>query len=188
MPESDALTRVRDFIALVASEPSYHGHDAVFFRKHIVPVSASLTPMPRVISRVTVTAELCNASGNMHGGATATIFDSCTTLPVTLIGKEGYWELPGVSRTLNVAYLKAVREGEEVEVEAEIVNVGRRLGGLSRSFCFRNQLSARLHPKLTLLHESAHIRGVMRRLSDGVIVATCEHGKVNQIDPNRTRL
>lgn len=140
MPEPDPLARVREFISLFISNPSYNRHDAIFYRKHIVPVSASRDPMPRVTSRVTVTAELCNASGNMHGGATATIFDSCTTLAVTLVRRDGYWELPGVSRTLNVAYLKAVQEGEEVEVEAEIMSIGLRLGGLSRTSCFCDRL------------------------------------------------
>lgn len=36
--------------------------------------------------------------------------------------------MPGVSRTLNVAYLEGVSEGEEVEVEAEAVKIGKKLG------------------------------------------------------------
>lgn len=131
MSDSDVMQRLHDFVNFVLAEPSYEGYDASFLRKHISYIKASLTPTPRVTSRVTCTHELCNGMGSMHGGATATIFDLCTTMPLTLIRKEGYWELPGVSRTLNVAYLKPVRMGEEVEVEAEIVSVGWRLGEIS---------------------------------------------------------
>ena len=66
--------------------------------------------------------------GNLHGGATATIFDFITSMPLTLNSKEGFWEMPGVSRTLNVAYLDKASNGQELEVEAEAVKMGKKLG------------------------------------------------------------
>lgn len=108
-------------------DEDYAGHDGAVLRRLKV-ASASYKPTPCATLRINITPDLCNKGGILHGGAIAMIFDSCTTFPIFLARKEGSWEYPGVSRTLNVAYLAAVKEGEEIEVEAEVVGIGKRLG------------------------------------------------------------
>lgn len=78
--------------------------------------------------RLKIDASMANRSGNLHGGCTATIFDDCTTVPIVLVAREGAWQLGGVTRSLNVCYLKGVPIGEEVEIIAEVMNAGGRLG------------------------------------------------------------
>lgn len=94
----------------------------------------------------------CNRLGNAHGGQVASLFDFVTSMPMTLINKPGFWFWLGVSRTLNVTYLKPIPMGEEILVEAEILSIGKRL---------------------------TTVRGTMRRASDGTLLTVCEHGKVN---------
>lgn len=56
---------------------------------------------------------------------------------------------------MNVTYIRPVPVGEKVLIESEVVHAGKRLCSLT---------------------------GVIRRESDGAVMATCEHGKVS-IDP-----
>jgi len=97
----------------------------------------------------------CNRLGNLHGGCTATIFDFCTTTALAPIVRPGYWQYAGVSRGLSVTYVRPVPEGEKVLVESEVVSAGKRM-------CV--------------------LKGVMKRESNGEVLAICEHGKVS-IDP-----
>ena len=148
---SEPLERVRFYAKLFVARPEYNGMkctsrsldpsqlptesfyslgwDAAIIREHLTLTSASLKPLPRVTARFTVVPSLCNGGGNMHGGATATIFDFATSMPLTLVAKDDFWFMPGVSRTLNVAYLEAVPNGQKVEIEAEAVKIGKNLGG-----------------------------------------------------------
>lgn len=122
---------------------SHKGHDKDLFRKFAVLKSASLppeVPYPTVVVRLKVDASMANRGGNLHGGCTATIFDDITTLPLVLVAREGAWQLAGVTRTLSVNYLKGVPIGEEVEIIAEVMNAGGRLGLFSISRCRRSCL------------------------------------------------
>ena len=88
-------------------------------------VSASRIPKPRVLTRLTVTRAMCNVVGTLHGGAISTLFDMCTTLAL-IVART--WEIAGVTRTLSVTCLAPVFLGEEIEIEGEVVQVGKKLG------------------------------------------------------------
>lgn len=112
-------------------------------------------PHPSVTFDFTVQPSHCNRLQNLHGGCISSIFDFCTTMPLVLINRPGHWQFLGVSRTLNVTYMRPVPSGEEILIECEIVHVGKKL---------------------------ATLKGTMRRKRDGAVMALCEHGKFN-IDP-----
>lgn len=122
----------------------------------IVSHDASDRAHPRVTFRLTVQPQHCNNLMNMHGGCTATVFDFCTSIPTTLVARLGFWLFLGVSRTLNVTYLRPIPCGETVLIDCEVVHLGSRLCAL---------------------------RGTMRRESDGAVMAICEHGKANTDPP-----
>ncbi|CAK7228005.1 hypothetical protein SCUCBS95973_006736 [Sporothrix curviconia] len=130
----------------------------------------------RIVFAYTVQPEHCNRLGNMHGGATATLFDFCTSLATALLpekksakdtgdagdaGDKGEsakdqdifksWRRLGVSRTLAVTYVRPAPCLGEVLIECEQVHTGKRM---------------------------ASLRGVLRRRKDGAVLATCDHGKV----------
>jgi acyl-coenzyme A thioesterase 13 len=84
-----------------------------------------------------------------HGGAIATWFDMATSMAV-IACKNTWEEGTGVTRNLNVTYFRPPVEGEEITIESEVMQLTKRL---------------------------ATIKGVMKRVSDGTVLAICQHDK-----------
>ncbi|KAI4862432.1 HotDog domain-containing protein [Hypoxylon rubiginosum] len=117
---------------------------------------SSSPPHPNIVFRFNVQPIHSNGLGNLHGGCASTIFDACTTLPLHLISKPGFWQYTGVSRTLNVTYLRPIPVGTSVDIKCEVLQAGRTLCAL---------------------------RGEMRAVTEdgreGALLAVCEHGKAS---------
>lgn len=111
-----------------------------------------IEPHASVTFALTVQQSHCNNMRTLHGGCTATIFDICTTLALASVARPGYWDMLGVTRTMNLTYMAAARAGDKVFITCQIVQAGRNL---------------------------ATLKGVMTKAENGQIIATCEHGKYN---------
>ena len=89
----------------------------------------------------------------MHGGAAGVIFDMSTTTALCPLARPGYWEfMGGVTRSLNISYLKAVPIGTRVRLNNRVVGAGKQM---------------------------ALIRGEMTSLDGKTTYCTVEHHKVN---------
>jgi len=75
---------------------------------------------------MTVEKAHMNRGETMHGGFSAHLVDTVTTL--ALMTNEG--GLPGVSVDLNMSYLKAAKVGEEIFIDAKTLKKGRTLAFL----------------------------------------------------------
>jgi len=67
-----------------------------------------------------------NRGGTLHGGFSAHLVDSVTT--IALMTNEG--ASPGVSVDMNMTYMKAAKIGEEITIEAKTLRQGRTLAFL----------------------------------------------------------
>ena len=126
MAESDsgALLFARTFVKGML-ENNLNQDYAYQLCKDMAVISASETPNTRVVSRLTVTQSMCNPAGTLHGGAICTLFDVCTTAALATARK---WENPGVTRTISTTCLAPAFPGQEIEVEAEVLQIGKKMG------------------------------------------------------------
>ena len=131
------------------------GYDIDLIKNYLHVVSAEVHANGSCTAKykLTVPEKYCNRLGNLHGGAASTIFDIATTATLAPIARPGHWQYAGVTRSLNVHYMRPAPCGLEIEIICTVVNAGRRLATISGEIW-----------------------------AGGKILMTCEHLKV-QIDP-----
>jgi len=144
-----AVKAIFDRYFLIAASVNFNGFD-----KHAME-SAKLvdaTPKGTASFEFVITEKYGNVNGVMHGGAAGVLFDMFTTSALGPIARPGYWDfLGGVTRTLNISYLKAIPIGTTILINSTVVQVGRTM---------------------------AMIRGQMTSPDGSVTFCTCEHHKV----------
>ncbi|KAK2783382.1 hypothetical protein FQN52_009640 [Onygenales sp. PD_12] len=132
---------------------TYKGYNHDLFRTTIRYDTATLGPPPRTSFLLTISPPLCNKSNSLHGGCASTLIDVLSTGLLLALSRPGFFSHGGgVTRSLNVKFLRPVALGTEVRIVSELVHAGKRL---------------------------ALVRTEIRRVADGVVCVVGEHDKVN---------
>ncbi|KAF2210440.1 hypothetical protein CERZMDRAFT_45337 [Cercospora zeae-maydis SCOH1-5] len=80
-----------------------------------------------VVFEVEIVPGMCSSMGNAHGGMIATMADNTTSMAAAPLAEDGFWDFGGLSRTLNVTYLRPVPGGIVVRSENFVRSAGKRL-------------------------------------------------------------
>lgn len=100
--------------------------------------------------------------GSLHGGCSSTIIDVLTSLLAIAVSRPGVFELGGgVSRNLNLTFLRPVPVHSEIRVVVELTQMGKRF---------------------------ALMRTEIRRAEDDALCVLSEHQKVNVDPPANSKL
>ncbi|OGM49565.1 hypothetical protein ABOM_001736 [Aspergillus bombycis] len=139
--------RIRAYLASVASDADYSGFDTQM-------IAAVTYVGAQVHSRTTtfhfkVADHMCNKDRVLHGGAASTLFDNLSSTSLFTIGKPGYWESLGVSRSLGVWFHRPLPAGVRVKITCTVIEAGKRM---------------------------ATVRAVMETM-EGIVCASCVHEK-----------
>lgn len=84
----------------------------------------------KVVWTLEVGPHLCNKSGNLHGGAAATLLDNLTSTALLTIARPGFLDGGHVSRTITMTYLRPVPMGSKVTVVSEVQAAGRNTASI----------------------------------------------------------
>ncbi|KAF1998939.1 thioesterase family protein-like protein [Amniculicola lignicola CBS 123094] len=145
---------------LAAQRPTYHVDFDREVMENLKIVDAGMDGS--VVYDLHISPNFSNLNDVMHGGAAGVIFDMATTTALCPIARPGYWEfMGGVTRTLNISYLRAVPINTNVRISSKVVSAGKQM---------------------------AMIQGTMTSLDGQTIYCTAEHHKVNAPVQDRHRV
>ncbi|KIX94718.1 uncharacterized protein Z520_09408 [Fonsecaea multimorphosa CBS 102226] len=120
--------RVLGLEAEILSDPKYFGFDTHALQ-HCNPKLLDAQPNS-VKWSLDIGSELCNKSGNLHGGAAATLLDNLTSTALLTIAREGFLDGGHVSRTITMTYLRPVPMGSKATVDCEVQAAGRNTANI----------------------------------------------------------
>ncbi|XP_036907279.1 acyl-coenzyme A thioesterase 13 [Sturnira hondurensis] len=106
---------VRELLKATASSSCF---DRVWGKVSLVSAAPG-----KVTCELRVEEEHTNQYGTLHGGLTATLVDSVSTLAILCTERA----LPGVSVDMNITYMSPIKVGEDVVITAHILKEGRTL-------------------------------------------------------------
>ncbi|KAI5296383.1 hypothetical protein KEM52_003247 [Ascosphaera acerosa] len=99
-------------------------------REEIRLESATLSPDMCATATCTmqVEAEHCNFFDTLHGGCIALLVDTVTSCMLGCLSGPGFWEdsMSGVSRTMNIRYLRPCAVGKTIRIVTTLVHPGKR--------------------------------------------------------------
>jgi acyl-coenzyme A thioesterase 13 len=156
--DKSAADKIRSYVSAYADSMPPENIDGSFIRQSVLSSATveSDTSNAKAVWKIDVPVLCSNnrTTKNTHGGAIATFFDNATSMAV--FACKNAWEDSGVTRSLNVTYFRPPVEGEPITIECEVLQLAKRL---------------------------ATIRGVMKRDSDGTVLAICQHDKYRPSRP-----
>lgn len=103
----------------------------------------------RTVWEMDIPSHVCNKSGNLHGGAAATILDNLTSTALITISKPGFLDGGHVSRTITTSYLRPVPKGVRVRIECDVQAAGRNTANILGKIFVNGKLA------VTCVHDKA---------------------------------
>ncbi|RMZ87902.1 hypothetical protein DV736_g4870, partial [Chaetothyriales sp. CBS 134916] len=142
--------RVKALQHLVTEKSIHNGPDAVLLK------NARLTGVSRgkTTWEIDIETHFCNMSGNLHGGAAATILDNLTSTAYVTLSEPGTLNTGTVSRTITMTYLRPVPLYSTAQIECKVVAAGRNLINLYGEILVDGKVCVTCVHDKAVLHES----------------------------------
>ncbi|XP_054420774.1 acyl-coenzyme A thioesterase 13 [Pteronotus mesoamericanus] len=112
------MSLTKNLQELMKAMTSVSGFDRVLQKVTLVSAAPG-----KVTCELRVEEEHTNKMGTLHGGLTATLVDSISTLALLCTDRA----LPGVSVDMNITYMSPAKAGEDVVITAHVLKQGRTL-------------------------------------------------------------
>ncbi|KAI5818946.1 hypothetical protein BZA77DRAFT_378503, partial [Pyronema omphalodes] len=153
-PDPDAMQKVQHvwdwYFSVAAAEKM---KDIIDYRmmKDLTLIDAR--PYGRSVWKLKVPRYLCNLNLSLHGGGACVLLDMCTMSALAPLAGPKFWVfLGGLTRSMNLTYIRDCPVDTEVIIDSTVIQAGRTM---------------------------ALIRGEIKSLDGRVTYVTVDHGKVN---------